>query len=227
MGIFDFLSSKKSSKPNLSKLGADLSGSQSGSYFQSGVDSYAAHRYQEAVIAFSSAIQGMPSNAHFYVFRGTAYEDMGNDVSAQQDFERACSLDPTSFLSAYRLGMVYSRKKDIQNAIKWLYTAYNSAPDVTEMHHMGFGTNTIFFVGKHIIASNLGNMLFQGKQPNEALSILDRAIALEPKYPNPYMTKGLVLARLGNIPLAKSFLEKAVKMGMTQAKSALDIVNNM
>ena len=221
MGFIDFIRGKKSDKPNFGGLGLDTN-TETALYFQTGVDKYVSGNYKEAVVAFSSAIQKMPSNASFYTFRGTAYEDSNDDTSAQKDFEQACSLDPTSFLSAYRLGMVYARKKDFDNAITWLYKACNSAPDITEMHHMGFGTKSIFFVGKQIIAGNLGNMLFQGKSPNEALLILDRAIELEPHYPNPYMTKGHFLARLGNKALAKVFLEKAYDMGMKQTKSAID-----
>ena len=221
MGFFDFIRGKKSDKPNFGGLGLEAN-TETALYFQTGVDKYVSGNYKEAVVAFSAAIQKMPANANFYTFRGTAYEDSNDDISAQKDFEQACSLDPTSFLAAYRLGMVYARKKDFDNAITWFYKAYNSAPDVTEMHHVGFGTNSIFFVGKQIIAGNLGNMLFQGKSPNEALRILERAIELEPQYPNPYMTKGLVLARLGNNALAKTFLEKAYNMGMKQAKPAID-----
>jgi hypothetical protein len=45
---------------------------------------------------------------------------MGNNTEAAKDFVKTLELLFTDFVASYRLGMVYFRKKDFENAIKWL-----------------------------------------------------------------------------------------------------------
>ena len=87
------------------------------------VGNYERKDYAGAVSDFTKAIKAMPSNQNFYTMRGTAYEDMGNDIKAAEDFIKALDLLPTSYIAAYRLGMVYYRRKDFENAVKWLKTS--------------------------------------------------------------------------------------------------------
>ena len=64
----------------------------------------------------------------YYKFRGTVYEDMGDDNSAFNDFAKAVDLCPTDAVALYRLAMVYHRRKDLRTAIKYLEEAYKYSP---------------------------------------------------------------------------------------------------
>jgi Tfp pilus assembly protein PilF len=51
--------------------------------------------YQEAVLAFTAAIEIDPKNPDAYVGRGDAYIELGEYDKAADDYEDAISLDPT------------------------------------------------------------------------------------------------------------------------------------
>jgi tetratricopeptide (TPR) repeat protein len=128
-----------------------------------GLNRYGAQDYSGAVIEFTKAINAQPGNQNFYLMRGTASEDAGDDMQAEKDFKKMLELAPTSFIGAYRLGMVYFRKKDFESAIRWLKVSYNNASDL-DLSHAGIGNNNIFFIHKKIIAGNLGNFLIHIKK---------------------------------------------------------------
>jgi tetratricopeptide (TPR) repeat protein len=191
-----------------------------------GLDKYNAGDYKGAVVDFSLAINAHPENQNFYLMRGTAYEDMGDDIEAEKDFKRAIELENTGSVSTYRLGMLYSRKKDFENAIKWLKVSYENAIDVN-LDHLGLGNNNIFFVAKKVIAGNLGNFLTQIKRIDEGFEYLEEAIKIDPNYSNPYIVKGLVLAQMGNPKDGIHYLKKAVSLGNTQAGMMLKMLEDL
>jgi len=193
---------------------------------QIGFDKYQLKDYSGAVAAFTKSINLQPTNQNFYTMRGTAYEDMGNDIEAEKDFRKTLELLPNDFVAAYRLGMVFFRKKDFDNAIKWLKLSYNNAPD-DDIEYSRGGKNNILFVAKKLIAGNLGNFLTQVKKYDEGFIYLDAAIKLDPNYPNPYMAKGLALAQIGKVKEGISYLEKAEKLGVGQASMIIQMLKNM
>ncbi len=227
MGIFDDLFKKKGITEKTNVLGKDYEINQEAMFFsQQGLEKHQAEDYSEAIIAFTKAITTQPTNQNFYIMRGTTYEDMGNDIEAEKDFRRTLELLPNDFVSAYRLGMVYFRKKDFENAIKWLKVSYDNSPD-GDFEHLGLGKNNILFVAKKLIAGNLGNFLTQLKKFEEGFKYLDEAIRLDPNYPNPYMAKGAALAQMGRAKEGIPYLEKAEKLGVGQATMLIQLLKNM
>jgi tetratricopeptide (TPR) repeat protein len=158
--------------------------------------------------------------------RGTAFEDMGDDASAEKDFKKTIELDSSHFVAAYRLGMVYFRKKDFETAVKWLKTSLDNTSDV-EMEGLGLGKNNILFVSKKVIAGNLGNFLTQIKRFEEGFKYLDEAIKIDPNYGNPYMAKGMALAQMGRPKDGIPFLKKAADLGLAQAVGAIKLLEQL
>jgi tetratricopeptide (TPR) repeat protein len=226
MGLFDNIFGKKDeNKMNI--LGKDYEiNPEAMKQSQIGLDKYQIKDYKSSIEAFTKAINAQPKNQNFYTMRGTAFEDMGNDVEAEKDFRKTLELLPNDFVSAYRLGMVYFRKKDFENAIKWLKISYENAAD-GDLDHLGLGKNNILFVAKKLIAGNLGNFLTQVKRYEEGFIYLDAAIKLDPNYPNPYMAKGGALAQMGRVKEGISYLEKAEKLGVGQATMLIQLLKNM
>jgi tetratricopeptide (TPR) repeat protein len=226
MGLFDNLFKKKGIPEKMNILGKEYEINPDAMVFsQQGLDKYQQKDYAGSVTAFTKAINAQPTNQNIYTMRGTAYEDMGNDREAEKDFRKTLELQPTNFVSAYRLGMVYFRKKDFENAIKWLKISYENAPD-GDLEHL-FGKNNIMFIAKKLIAGNLGNFLTQVKRYEESFMYLDEAIKLDPNYPNPYVAKGVALAQLGRVKEGISYLEKAEKLGISQATMIIRMLKNM
>lgn len=193
---------------------------------QQGLEMYSRQDYRGAVNAFSEAINVMPKNQNFYIMRGTTYEDMGDDLFAERDFRKALELEPTGYVAAYRLGMVYFRKKDFNSAVEWLTKSFNNALDVN-LDHVGLGKNNIIYVAKKVVACNLGNFLTQMKRFDEGIKYLDFAINDDPNYPNPYLPKGIALIQMGRADEGMKYLQKADELGVPQAKFAMQFARQL
>lgn len=80
--------------------------------------------YEEAVIAFTAAIEIDPKRAEAYVGRGNAYIGCGeteeNLTAAQTDFEKAIKLDETIVEAYLGLADVYIRKENFDDALEVL-----------------------------------------------------------------------------------------------------------
>ena len=112
MGLFDGLFKKKGNPEKINFLGKDYEINPEAMVFsQQGLDKYQIKDYAGAIAAFTKAINVHSTNQNFYTMRGTAYEDIGNDNEAEKDFRKTLSFIPNDFVAAYRLGMVYYRKK--------------------------------------------------------------------------------------------------------------------
>lgn len=227
MGLFDDLFKKKGIPEKMNILGKEVEINADAMVFsQRGLDNYQQQNYSGAVTDFTKAINAQPSNQNFYTMRGTAYEDMGNDTEAAKDFSKTLELHPGDFVAAYRLGMVYFRKKDFENAVKWLKVAFDNSPDA-DLSHIGIGNNNILFVHKKIISGNLGNFLTQLKRFEEGFKYLDEAIRIDPQYANPYMAKGMAYAQMGKPKEGIPYLKKAMQLGNPQAGMALKMLEQL
>jgi Flp pilus assembly protein TadD len=227
MGLFDYFLKKRGIPEKMDFLGKDYEVNPDAMVFsQEGLDKYQVKDYSGAVALFTKAISAQPTNQNFYTMRGTAYEDMGNDIEAEKDFRKTLELLPNDFVAAYRLGMVYFRNKDLENAIKWLKLSYENAAS-GDLEDIGIGKNNIHFVAKKLIAGNLGNFLTQLKRYEEGFTYLDAAIKLDSNYPNPYMAYGGALAQMGRANEAISYFEKAEKLGAGQATMIIQMLKNI
>lgn len=213
MGLFDDLFNKKRNPDAMI-------------YSQLGLEKYERKDYLGAIQEFTKAINSHPENQNFYTMRGTVFEDAKNDVEAEKDFRKALELEPTSFIASYRLGMVYFRKEDFVNAIKWLEISYNNYPS-GDFGSLGLGTNNIIFVARKLVAGNLGNFLTQVKKFEEGFKYLDEAIKLDPDYHNPYFVKGIALAQMGKPTEGIPYVKKAMELGSPSAAIGLQMLEQL
>ena len=195
-------------------------------FVEIGLNFYLEENYSEAIKIFADLIKVNPNNPFSYLMRGTSYEDFGDDDSAEIDFKKALEIHPYLFTSAYRLGMVYYRRADIKNAIIWLKYAYENSV-LTEIDYTGWGDNSIIFIGKHIIANNLGSFLINDDKIEEGFYYLQKAMELSPSYGAPHFTLGLAFQlRLNDIPNAIICYENAIALGVTKAQTRLDFLKS-
>ena len=93
--------------------------------------------YQEAIIAFTAAIEIDPKRAPAYVGRGDAYvlsgETEENLTAAKVDYEKAIELDETSAEAYLGLADVYIRQGDYEKAMEILRQALEKLGDCQEI----------------------------------------------------------------------------------------------
>lgn len=206
------LGGKKSTDMNVEALG----------FSQYGLKNYKQQNYVDAIADFTKAVNAQPTNQNFYIWRGTAYEDMGNDSEAAKNFTKALQLSPEDYLAAFRLGMVYFRKQQFENAVNYLKVAFDNYPDLLLSQHIQLGSNNILFVHKKIIAGNLGNFLVQLSRYEEGIKYLSEAIKIDPQYPNPIFAKGFALVQMGKPKEGILYIKKAAELGFPQAGMMLN-----
>ena len=84
--------------------------------------------YEEAIIAFTVAIEIDPKQAPAYVGRGDAYVGLGemdeNLKAAQADYEQAIELDETNADAYFGLANVYISQKEYNKALETLRQGY-------------------------------------------------------------------------------------------------------
>ena len=222
MGMFDFLRSEKAEtiwRVNGQELTPNL---EQQAYLHLGVEKYNLGNFVEAASAFSEAINLTPTIAALYTMRGTAYEDYNNIRAAESDFAQALEIDPTDYLAAYRLGMIYHDRQDRTNAIKYLQQAYeNQILDLPNVPHMGWSKNCLFFVGKQIISHNLALQFIEIGSPHEAIIYFEHSARVAPDYANAHFGLGAANLNLGRDNEAIRHFTKAAKLGHTNAMQLL------
>jgi len=70
-------------------------------WFSKGVAAFAARRYEEAITAFSKAVQAHPRAARAYTNRALAQAKLGQYQQAMQDLTQAMDLDPQQGEASY------------------------------------------------------------------------------------------------------------------------------
>lgn len=95
--------------------------------------------YEEAIIAFTTAIEIDPKQAPAYVGRGDAYVDSGeteeNLAAAQADYEKAIEIDAALVKAYLGLADVYIRQEDYDQALETLQNGLEStgASDISAL----------------------------------------------------------------------------------------------
>lgn len=172
-------------------------------WVQRGVSLDESGNYNEAMEAFTNAIELDPKLARAYVARGVAYANLGNNQQAIKDFDRAIELDPKDEKAYNNRGVAYANLGDYQQAIRDLDRAIELDPKLAAAYH---SRGTVYFM--------LGNT-------QQAIRDYDRAIEIDPKNAEAYYNRGLVYVMLGNYQQAIKDFKIAARLGLKDAQDLL------
>ncbi|MEW6616413.1 MAG: tetratricopeptide repeat protein, partial [Thermodesulfobacteriota bacterium] len=75
-----------------------------------------AREYQDALYAYTKAIEINPKRAWNYIKRGDTYKELGNYQQAIADYTMAIELDPKDAAAYYNLGVAYQKLGNRQQA---------------------------------------------------------------------------------------------------------------
>ena len=135
--------------------------------------------YQEAILAFTAAIEIDSNRAEAYVGRGDAYVASGeteeNLAAAQADYERAIELDPTIPEAWLGLADVYIRRGDYDQALEVLREALERTGNNQSI------ADTIAQIERET-AENLREQVQEMLQQEGAVAYEDRPVYFEVNY---------------------------------------------
>ena len=161
-------------------------------YFKKGFILSSLQNYQDAVKAFSEALQLQPENPEILSEMAEDLSILGNNKDAISYYKRAIKLDTTNLALKAKLGRVYISKKEIKPAYDLFTEVY--ATDSNNVYWNKQFAYCSFQVGKRKQAihlyekvleansrdygtySNLIHTYNREKEPNQILSVIDKGL---------------------------------------------------
>lgn len=130
--------------------------------------------YQQAVESYTADLKNKPADVNTIYNRGRAYQEMGNILEAQADFETALNLDPTNFQVLLSLATIQLEQKSYASALL-------------------YATKAEEIPGAPAMASFLkGRALHQLGMPEDALKAYGSAIQIDKEFGQAYYNRGLL-----------------------------------
>jgi tetratricopeptide (TPR) repeat protein len=227
----------KAEKPNLSQYNKAVNALSAIDWFERGLASSTAGKYQEAIEAYSKAIELDPKDAMAYVARGFAYDNLGDDRQGIKDYDRAIELDPKLAVAYFARGVAYDNLEDYRQAIRDFdraielnlkdavtYSSRGSAYGKLRNYRQAIRDydRAIELNPKFAEAfSNRGFAYGHLEDYRQAIWDFDRAIELDPKFAGAFAGLGGVYAILGNTEQAIKNLTIAARLGHNRAQDYL------
>lgn len=165
----------------------------------------------------------------------------GQFVRAAEHCAQALNSDPTSAKALHLLGVIGSNLEQFQSAVSCLELAIHYDPTVPGyFNDLGLVQRRLKLPDSVAISAfrqalaldpeyvpahlNLGNLLRELKQLDEALSHYRRVVQLEPNHAGAHSTIGVLLAELGQYVEAEVHFRRAAELSPNSLSAQLDLV---
>jgi TonB family protein len=112
----------------------DAESSTPQSWFTAGNAALAQKHYQDAIAAFTRAIETHPQDARAYRNRGIASAHLGDYQQAIQDYTAAIAREPQDALAYNQRGIAYYQQEKVQQAIDDFTKAIERHPQLAEAY---------------------------------------------------------------------------------------------
>ena len=132
----------------------------------------ARRRFREAIEEYED---GLHATAVIYNKIGIAYQQLGDERSALQNYRKALEFDPSYSEAINNMGTVYYGRKNYKRAISFYEQALEYAPNSASTY------------------SNLGSAYFGRKQYDQAFEAYEKAISLNASIFDPSSAAGTIL----------------------------------
>ncbi len=162
-------------------------------------------RWKNTQTIFEHAIDATSSNYFAYNHLGRAFENKGELIKANNQYEYAITIKPDYAGAHSNLGNVFAKQKHYDKAISHLEESVRLDP--------GFAAGY----------SNLGLVYERQGRPDLALAAYKRALQLDPHQFATHYNLGVTLVKHGDPKLAAAHLEQALKLNPFHANSANDL----
>lgn len=160
-------------------------------YFERGMALARNGQIEKGIKDLTHFIKFNPKSSLAYTKRGVRYIWAMKLKLAQQDLEHAVMLDNTNSEAHDDLGVLYAQKKIFDKALKHFSLAIQYDPSYQKAYH------------------NMAITYYLTNKSNQALSAINKSLALDDSSRNSLMLKGEILKALGNEDEANKIIERA------------------
>ena len=147
----------------------------------------------QAIAAYSRAIELNPELADAYNGRGAAYGSKREHDRAIEDYTKAIELDPEDAIAYYNRGISYDEKGDVDRTIANYTKAIKLDPELADAY------------------SNRGNAYREKGELESAIKDFNKAIDLDSKHASAYNNRGIAYYEKGEHDLAIKDYTTAIK----------------
>ncbi len=176
-----------------------LSASSSLTWFEKGLSCLNSRRFEEAISAFSEAIEEDPRSAEAYINRGIAWYHKGEPDHAIADFKRALEIDPEFEKAYYNRAVAWEKKGEDDRAL----ADYTRALEINPRHAEAYNSR--------------GLILHRRGEYDGAISDYTRAIRAKPDFGEAYRNRGAAWHHKGNYDRALADYSKALELDPSDA----------
>ncbi|WP_419868064.1 tetratricopeptide repeat protein [Chryseobacterium sp. CT-SW4] len=153
---------------------------------------------EKALDYINKGLQIDAENADMYLTRSRIYDDMGKKDLAAQDLNHILSFDPENLYARTGLANLKKNNGDLEGALKDYNQLLSEKPE------------SLLYTGR-------ADVYLKMKKSKEALADVNKAISIDPKFAQSYVTKSLILFDAAKDKEACSNLDKAVGLGYEKA----------
>ncbi len=191
--------------------------------------------FDEAIAAYSRAIELKPKNAGYYNDRGVAYGEKGDPELAINDFNTSIQYNPDNAETYYNRGVAYDMKNDVEHAFKNYTKTIQLNPKYANAYvnrgnaynNKGRLTLAINDLKKAIrlnpndakAYTNLGKSYGKKGEYDRAINNFKKAIRRDPNLAEAYNNLGLSYLIKGNFKLAIKNFDKATQLNPEYANA--------
>jgi tetratricopeptide (TPR) repeat protein len=148
----------------------------------------------KALEYIDKGLQIEPENANFYLTRSKIYDSQGKKDLAVKDLNQILSFAPENIYARTGLANLKKNNGDLEGALKDYNQLISEKPE------------SLLYNGR-------ADVYFKMKKSKEALTDVNKAISIDPKFAQSYVTKSLILFDATKPKEACENLNKAVTLG--------------
>lgn len=178
-------------------------------YFNRGCNYHALQQFDDALVDFNQAIRLDPDFSTAYFNRGALYAEQRYYDKALADYYQAIQLDPNDSEIYNNRGRVYHELQQYDHALVDL----NRAIQLDPTSDLPYRNRALTYVAL--------------QRDDEALADFNRAIIVDPSDSVAYYNIGALFSKYGDLHGALAYLEKAAKLGLTQAEQYIKQINQV
>ena len=163
-------------------------------WFGRGITFEESKRYEEAIRAYTKAIEMNPLHTGAYNNRGNVWRDIGDFDRSYNDFNKMIELDSNSIFAYIGRGNALSDKGKYLQAIQDYNSCLLINPNFAEAYH------------------NRGYAWMELKKYDKAISDFEKALQLKPQYTSVYIHRAIIWGKIGDYDRAISDDTKAIQI---------------
>jgi tetratricopeptide (TPR) repeat protein len=164
-----------------------------------------AHKYDEAIADYHTALGWQPDFPEAHFFLGAALDELGHTDEAIAEYQRALWFKPVQEQARIFIGMAYGKEKRYDEAVASYNDALKINPDSAVAHN------------------NLARIFHTQGKLDDAAAHYRTALELDPKLALAHNNYGILLLQQNNLADGTAQLREALRLNPTNAETMFNL----